>query len=123
MFLWALMVAIPCQGYAAASMAFCAPVKDGVTSIAQTAQEHTHGHKPKQALSKTGSARSSEEGDSSDADVPHKCCNCSTCHDAIALTTVSLIFVPPHLPKADLVEPPETISAAVPQVPDKPPRV
>jgi hypothetical protein len=123
-FLWALMAAVPLQGYAAASMAFCASMGGGVTSIARTAREHAPGHpqKPKPASSKAGSARSSEEGDFSDADPAHKCDNCSTCQ-AIALTTDSLIFVPLHLPKADLAEPLGIFSATVLQVLDKPPRI
>ena len=125
--LWALMVAVPFQGYAAATMAFCAPGQGGVSFVVQPAQAHAtghpyqRGHRSKPASMKASGARSAEEADSSDADAAHKCGNCSTCQ-AIALGTVSLIFVPLHLPKADLAEPLGSVSATVPQVPDKPPR-
>jgi hypothetical protein len=121
--LWLVMVAVPLQGYAAASMAFCAdatpapaaagalPMHDhGAQTHASAAPAHTLGDVPGSAAAK--------------ADVFHKCASCSSCAacHAVALTGAALLAPFDPLPHADVPEASGPMATRVPRVPDRPPR-
>ena len=125
--LWAVMLAIPFQGYAATTMAFCASSSSKmsqtqVLQVARGAQEaaavHDHGQ--------TNPMLSAHEHDShahaADDDAGHKCGTCGACHSS-AMTSV---LHPPALfmlPQADLQEPVDVAHNVEPRLLDKPPRV
>ena len=124
--LWAVMLAIPFQGYAATTMAFCASSSSKmsqtqVLQVARGAQEaaavHDHGQ--------TNPMLSAHEHDShahaADDDAGHKCGTCGACHSS-AMTSV---LHPPALftlPQADLQEPVDVARNVEPRLLDKPPR-
>jgi cytochrome c553 len=124
--LWAVMLAIPFQGYAATTMAFCASSSSTmsqtqVLQVARGAQEaaavHDHGQ--------TDPMLSAHEHDShahaADDDAGHKCGTCGACHSS-AMTSV---LHPPALfmlPQADLQEPVDVACNVEPRLLDKPPR-
>lgn len=124
--LWAVMLAIPFQGYAAATMAFCVSSSSTmsqaqVLQVARGAQEaaavHDHGQ--------TDPTLSAHEHDShahaADDDAGHKCGTCGACHSS-AMTSV---LHPPALftlPQADLQEPVHVVRNVEPRLLDKPPR-
>lgn len=124
--LWAVMLAIPFQGYAAATMAFCASSSSTmsqaqVLQVARGAPDalavHDHGQ--------TDPTLSAHEHDShtnsTDDDAGHKCGTCGACHSS-ALTSV---LHPPALftlPQADLQEPVHVVRNVEPRLLDKPPR-
>ena len=124
--LWAVMLAVPFQGYAAATMAFCVSSSSTMsqTQVLQTARGasdavavHDHGQ--------IDPALSAHEHDAhahvADDDAGHKCGTCGACHSS-ALTTA---LHPPALftlPQADLQEPVDVVRNVEPRLLDKPPR-
>jgi hypothetical protein len=126
---WLLMAAIPLQGLAAATMAFCAGEHHG--QPAQVAAE-AGVHKHAEGVTHDHSAAATEAKDSGTSgqalasralpDAGHKCGVCASCcySVAIAQSTHWPAFVP--LPQAELAEPFVLIHAPPSQLPDKPPR-
>lgn len=127
---WLIMAAIPVQGFAAASMAFCkgshqaraASTHDGGDRPGGTLQQD-HSQRAQsdvspplmQALDKTGEAKSLP-------DAGHKCGVCASCCHSVAMAEVPRWPAVASIPQP---EPPEVllrIYAALSQLPDKPPR-
>ncbi|MDP3760508.1 MAG: hypothetical protein Q8R01_08360 [Ramlibacter sp.] len=130
MLAWLIMAAIPLQGFAAASMAFCkgsphalvASAHDGGDRPGGTPQQD-HSQRAQwdaspplmQALDKTGDAKSLP-------DAGHKCGVCASCCHSLAMAEVPRWPAVAPIPQP---EPPEAvlrIYAALSQLPDKPPR-
>jgi hypothetical protein len=125
--IWLLMLALPFQGYAAASMLACVTenavvAADSMTSMSAAPDQAldadhdgAHGSVAKSAADTPGTAS---------PDVDHGCslCNlCSACHGIAFIDAPSFATGSP-LPQADLIEP-EAAPAAVPARPlEKPPR-
>ncbi|WP_261803391.1 hypothetical protein [Variovorax sp. PAMC26660] len=101
--LWAVMLAIPFQGFAAVSQAFCAPAP------APTQAQAVH------------VASSSHDHVAPDGDTAHKCGTCGACQAAALMPSASVMAFP-HLPAADLVELHSAMQAIAPRVLEKPPR-
>ena len=124
--LWAVMLAIPFQGYAAATMAFCVSSSSTMsqTQVLQAARGapdavavHDHGQ--------TDPTLSAHEHDAhahaADDDAGHKCGTCGACH----LSALTTVLHPPALftlPQADLQEPVDVVRNVEPRLLDKPPR-
>lgn len=117
--LWAVMLAVPFQGYAAASMAFCASEQPQPVAVATSAlHASAHGH---EAATPDAGLHHADHA-ASHGDAAHKCGTCGACH-SVALTPTPLFVAPDFLPPADLAAPLLTVASRVPRVPDKPPRV
>lgn len=118
--LWAIMVAVPFQGYAAASMLQCQPgaplTSMGVAAAAHGDEHHPHDAHDAQAA--TAAAQDLHEH----ADQLHKCSTCGTCH-AVALIAEPPWRAPAVLPPADLADPSRPVPTRAPRVLEKPPRV
>ncbi|MGJ7530203.1 DUF2946 family protein [Variovorax sp. GB1P17] len=97
--LWAVMLAIPFQGFAAVSQAFCTPVTSQAVHAASSSHDHA----------------------APDSDTAHKCGTCGACQAAALMPTATVVAFP-HLPAADLVALPSALRVLVPGVPEKPPR-
>lgn len=124
---WILMLAIPVQGFAAASMLFCGP---NMSHHAQEAKHQdssgtpTHDHKQnvnevKDSVDKGGV----KLGDGKPApDLMHKCAVCASCCNAVALPQATLIVVPEVPVHAGPDEPTVAAYSRPLLVADKPPR-
>ena len=126
------MLALPLQGYAAATMALCAlPAQQqqqqqqasmGAAISPMAAHDHakhmTHGDMAQQHAD-------AHDGDVSQdkaaADVTHKCSTCGSCH-AAALISAPLPDAAHPLPQARLAEPLDAPASLVPRALFKPPR-
>lgn len=137
LFIWLLVLAVPVQGAAAATMAFCGPNHHGGGASAQTqtaalaAHAHPggaaadHQHPQAVAVADEDSAASVDSAASamfSDASK-HKCSACASCCSVGAILS-SVLAVPAP------VFTPTVFSAVVPSVdtfaadgPDRPPRI
>lgn len=115
--LWAIMVAVPFQGYAAASMLQCQPGAQ-LTSMGVAAAAHGGEHHPHDAQAATATTQDLHDH----ADTLHKCSTCGTCH-AVALIAEPPWRAPGALPPADLADPARPVPTRAPRVLDKPPRV
>ena len=127
---WVIMAAIPLQGFAAASMAFCKG-----SHQARVASAHDRGDRPGATLKQHQSQRvqlgvappvmqaleKASHGKSL-PDAGHKCGACASCCHILAMAAV------PRWPAVALIPQPEPdeaglrIYAALVQLPDKPPR-
>lgn len=127
--LWALMLCVPFQGYAAVAMARC---DAGGATLSQAHASHTtqdaatttvaavaHDH------ASTGHASAAHDPeplpDAASEDAGSACGTCGACH-ATALTTSldpSALFT---LPAAGMQEPVQVACTAEPRLPDRPPR-
>lgn len=115
--LWAIMVAVPFQGYAAASMLQCKPGAPA-TSIGAAAAGHGDEHHQHDAHDvQAASAQDLHDH----ADTLHKCSTCGTCH-AVALIPEPLWRALGVMPPADLADPSRPVLTRAPRVLDKPPR-
>ena len=127
---WLMMAAIPMQGLAAATMAFCTGAHHQPTAQAKTKNStahrhedgavHDHGEAP--VVEQEHKLSKAPSGAKSLPDASHKCGVCASCCYTVAIAqTVSLpAFIP--LPQAELAEPFVLIHASPSPVPDKPPR-
>ena len=136
--IWLLVLAVPAQGAAAATMAFCGPNHHGGEAAAQvqrtapaghahqggaSAQDHEHPQATATAdEDSSGSAFSAASAKVSDASK-HKCSACASCCSVGAILS-SVLAVPTP------VFTPTVFSAVVPSVdafaadgPDRPPRI
>jgi len=129
MLAWLIMAAIPLQGFAAASMAFCkgshAPVAsahDGGDLTGGTLQKD-HSQRAQsdaspplvQALDQTDDAKSLP-------DTGHKCVVCASCCHGLAMAEVPRWPALAPIPQPEPAEVVPRIYAALSQLPDKPPR-
>lgn len=107
---WLIIAAIPVQGFAAASMAFCKG-----SHRAPAASASAHDRADQQALDKAGEANSLP-------DSAHKCGVCAFCCHSIAMAEVSRWPAVASIPQPEPAEGVLRIDAALPELPDKPPR-
>lgn len=119
--LWALILAVPFQGYAAASMALC-DTEPAAPASAIQADLHDHSNAfapdPAHFHGMDDEDISHHDGASGAA---HKCGTCGTCH-AVALMPNASIVRAQHLPAADLAEPRFLPTAFFPPLLERPPR-
>lgn len=113
---WLVMAAVPLQGLAAATMAFCGGEHHRQPAQVSAAEAGAHRHADGTTHEHTAAAAKALP------DTNHKCGVCASCCNgvAIAQSIYSAAFVP--LPQAELAEPFVLIHAPPSQLPDKPPR-
>lgn len=120
---WFIMLALPLQGLASATMVFCAGEHHGTAAL-QEAHEHpshdrsAHPHPVDSDQANADHARSSQAL----PDANHKCGVCASCCHSVAVTqgraSSGLVALErPHLTEFFL-----RIDTAPAEVPDKPPR-
>ena len=122
---WLIMLALPLQGLAAATMVFCAGEHHGTTAALQGAQEpSSHDHSSHQHPAVDSHQANADEARSSQVlpDSNHKCGVCASCCHSVAVTqgraSSGLVALErPHLTEFFL-----RIDTASAEVPDKPPR-
>jgi hypothetical protein len=143
--LWALMVAVPFQAYAAASMLRCAPgastagqlADAGMRHIADTRRvseadhavhavraghaDHAHAAHRQHSPSVDADAHDRDGTTSTHDEDGHACGTCGACH-AVALIGVLPPMAAVMRTPADLGEPAPRVATRTPRVPDKPPR-
>ena len=124
--LWFVVFAVPFQGYAAATMAFC--VQDLPQSVAAESAQidpshgtaHDHVQHQHSAVN-VDNAHDHQDHVSPDSDGVHKCGTCGACHAVALLSSPKAIEVV-VLPPAELTEPFNAAAFIAPGVLDKPPR-
>jgi len=126
---WIVMLAVPIQGFAAASMLFCG---QGTAHHAQAAvaehkhaagtPAHDHGkHQSKAKASAEASTVKTSAGASA-ANLMHKCSACAFCCHGAAMAQTPLVVAPDAPVRADPGEPLMAARSRPLLVPDKPPR-
>lgn len=125
---WLVMAAIPFQGLAAATMAFCGgahhaqAAQVGAGGMHEHADGTAHDHGQPVADAQAIEAESAATASKALPDVNHKCGACTSCCSSVAIaqSAYDLAFAP--VPQAGLAEPFVLIHAPPSQLPDKPPR-
>lgn len=117
--LWLLMLALPLQGWTAASMLCALPAAQA--RMAGTAQmdhaAHDHGSHAEHAMHQ----QHDDGASAGTSDSVHKCSNCGPCH-AVALPSAPLPGDPHPLPQARLAEALQAHASLAPRALFKPPR-
>ena len=123
-----LMLSVPLQGFAAASMAFCGgspghqqqfSQSGGQHAHAQGEQDHSRHHDPQV----TASASDVLSGDTGQLpDQAHKCGVCGACSHSVAIAEIAYPTLFATLPQVDPAEPVLLVDSRPALVPDKPPR-
>lgn len=119
--LWTLILAVPFQGYAAVTMAFCDAEHVG-TAVAMQADPHQHSKAsvPDSVDSHDMDAEDMAHHDA-DSGSAHKCGTCGACHAVALMPNTSIVRVQ-YLPAADLAEPRFMPTAFFPPLLERPPR-
>lgn len=108
-----LLIAIPLQGFAGASMLFCGQA----AHHAQPADANEHaGH------DHAMHAQQDEPDAKQLPGAPHVCAICASCCHAVAITQAEPVVLLPPAPVAGPLAPLVLIPSRPAQVPDKPPR-
>ena len=119
--LWALILAVPFQGYAAVTMAFCDVEHEGTAAALQAdSHQHSKGSVPDSVDSHDMDAEDMAHPDA-DSGTAHKCGTCGACH-AVALLPNTSIVRTQYLPAADWAEPRFLPTAFFPPLLERPPR-
>jgi hypothetical protein len=134
--IWLLVLAMPGQGAAAATMAFCGPKHHGGVAVgaADPAARSDHGHGGVDSTGADGHPRADamasgddDRGDLAQASVgsadPHQCNLCGSC-----CSTCALMSAVPHMPAPDaasiaLAAAEATVDPYAADGPDRPPRI
>lgn len=127
--LWALMLAFPFQGYAAASMAFCATGPADAVAVAAAVPGGSHDHAAHHHAENVESAAQAQPDSAAHHAVAepastHKCGTCGTggaCH-AIALIDTLPAVACLAVSQAGPAVTGDALPSVAPRVPDKPPR-
>jgi hypothetical protein len=128
-----MMLALPLQGFAAATMLYCGPgpTHQAMQKAAQKSHQ-SHGHhasakmeldhhaQPNGTAAQTG--QSADQAQAQLPDATHKCGVCAACCSVLALSDVAHAIAVPSLPPSDLAEPFVLIDTVPSRQPEKPPR-
>lgn len=122
---WLIMLALPLQGFASATMLFCAGEHHETSTAVQAAQErssHDHSAHPHPAADSRQATADDAQSSQVLPDANHKCGVCASCCHSVAVTQgrASSGFV--ALERPQLAEFFLRIDTAPAEVPDKPPR-
>jgi hypothetical protein len=129
---WLALLALPLQGFAAASMLFCGAGGTGPISSGQVAKAHisdgAHHHHGDHGQS--GHHPAGAQADSADApaqpagpgDAGHRCGVCASCCNLAAIASFLPLIQPGAGPPADLPPVVLRVATRVALLPDKPPR-
>jgi hypothetical protein len=117
---WLVMAALPVQGFAAASMLFCAAAT-GDSKVEWTQAVPSSHHARDGHSHATDPAAKDVQGSGSSVDAAHECALCASCCHSVAITEFPMVAVT-AAPRAE----PADVSVSMPSraspVPDKPPR-
>lgn len=126
-----MMLALPLQGFAAASMLYCGMGAGHDTKAAQMEMGSSH-HQMADAMGmqhnhekQDTTAQAAKQSPDSQKQLPsssHKCGVCAACCSVIAIADFPQTVEMQSSPKADLVEPFVLIHAIPSRLPEKPPR-
>ena len=127
---WIMMVAVPLQGFAAATMMLCGQASGHVAAASVQAHEHGPSHGNAHGLAQGhahGNEASAHHGDGphdgdSHGGVLHKCGVCASCSHAVAITEsihTPGVAIPPQ---QRIAEPLVVVVFRPVPLPDKPPR-
>lgn len=129
---WLVMAALPLQGLATATMAFCGAGHEQSTMDAGSVQmrganhdhsQHSHAGSGQQADKPSSSHPDVQKaGSKALPDVTHKCGVCASCCHTVAIAEFAQWPDFSPLPQAELAEPFVLIHAPPFVLPDKPPR-
>lgn len=132
-----MMLALPLQGFAAATMLYCGPgpthqAMQKAMQIRAAAQmsHQSHDHNAAAMMQHDHHAQPIDtavqtQTDQAQAQLPdatHKCGVCAACCSVLALTDVAHAIAVPSLPPSDLAEPFVLIDTVPSRQPEKPPR-
>ncbi len=134
-----MMLALPLQGFAAATMLYCGPgpthqamqkTMQVQTAAQMSHQSHDHSaaavmQHDHHAQPIATTAQAAQFSDQAQAQLPgaaHKCGVCAACCSVLALTEVAHAVAVPSLPPSDLAEPFVLIDTVPSRQPEKPPR-
>ncbi|MES2280116.1 MAG: hypothetical protein V4542_01755 [Pseudomonadota bacterium] len=126
-----MMLALPLQGFAAASMLYCGMGAGNDAKAAQMEMGSSHQHMadamvmPHDHEKQDTTAQVAKQSPDSQKQLPdssHKCGVCATCCSVIAITDFVATVEVQSSPKADLVEPFVLIHSVPSRFPEKPPR-
>jgi hypothetical protein len=135
--IWLLVLAVPAQAAAAATMAFCGPSHDGGRQATVSRQGAPTGHAHHGSAAESPhehrgvAAQPDEDASASPASTTapaklvqaDKCSACTSCCSAAAiLTTVLTVPAPAISPTVSIADVP-TVDACAAEGPDRPPRV
>ncbi|MES2510000.1 MAG: hypothetical protein V4625_08725 [Pseudomonadota bacterium] len=126
-----MMLALPLQGFAAASMLYCGmgAGHDAKAAHIETGYDHhhmadatvmPHDHEKQEATAQLG--KQSPDSQQQLPDSSHKCGVCAACCSVIAIANFPQTVEVQSSPKANLAEPFVLIHAVPSRLPEKPPR-
>lgn len=128
--LWLMMLALPLQGFAAASMLFCGMGASGSSNLVlvSPAMEHhaadegfvQHEHSGHMGMAET--APQSPDVQKHFTDATHKCGICAACCSAVWINDLPVSAAAGSPPPSDLAEPVVLIQVVTSRLPEKPPR-
>ena len=124
LFAWLVLVAIPLQGFAAASMLYCGMGSGhGAQVQSQPAASAHHDHaNGDHSHAKLEKAEKSVDDKAQLPDSSHKCGVCASCGHSAAMTETPRSLAVTLLPQARAAAPLVLIHLRPSPVPDKPPR-
>lgn len=115
-----LMAAIPLQGFAAATMLFCAAATHTVSVRTQHASEQLGRHQDRS--SQVADAGVTQSQASAGGDVNDDCALCASCCHNVAIAEPLALAAAQLSPAADLIEPFVLVVSEALPLPDRPPR-
>ena len=126
-----MLLALPLQGFAAASMLYCGMGADHAAKAEQMDMSSSH-HQMADAMGMqhdhskhdktTQTTKQSPDGEKQLPDAAHKCGACSACCNIIAISDFPQTVKPQPVSQAVLTEFFVSIHSAAPRLPEKPPR-
>jgi hypothetical protein len=133
--LWLMMLALPAQGFAAASMQYCGKGAEHEVVQAAAAPEAHHHHAEASSdghehamhaeAMKVSSPDQEQAPDLQNQlpDAAHKCGVCASCCNLVGMTAATQTVAMHAAPNAVYIEPPALIYSVPSGLPEKPPRV
>ena len=124
-----VLLALPLQGFAAASQLFCGGDRGASQAVAHAAgPHHTHsgaaatGHSHHHADGTSAGTVHASSDAAGHSDSGHRCAVCASCCNLAAVASFSPIVVPGPAPQVHLPPVALRVPTRVSRLPDKPPR-
>jgi hypothetical protein len=118
---WLVMAALPLQGFAAASMLFCAAAThEARVEAAQAVASGHHDHAGHRHSADPAAQQA--QGPDTLQDTTHQCSLCASCCHSVAINEFPSLLLPIAAPQAELAAPFVLMLGQITPVPDKPPR-
>jgi hypothetical protein len=117
---WLVMAAVPLQGFAAASMLFCAAATHDVK--VQSRQASVSAHHDHAGHSHAASSGTTTQWSDVLNEASHECGLCASCCHSVAITEFPSLVAPTAAPRAEMADLFAPISSWPSPVPDKPPQ-